>query len=166
VRQCLRLVDGYKTLYNVDHAAHKSTMEGEGFKEVVIPKMTEMLTKRLTDALEPFFHESQKHQAIEKLRPSLRAVFKLAVEARAESLLSASDLRLIWPVAGSAANEAEMEVSSSKSIANPEVVKLPLLPGLCAFSKEKMTMVDYRGLAQGTLTETPQLYVVKALVLY
>jgi hypothetical protein len=57
-------------------------------------------------------------------------------------------------------------VSSSEPIANPEVVKLPLLPGLRVFSKEKTTMVDFRGLTQGTLTETPQLYVVKALVLY
>jgi hypothetical protein len=139
-------------------------MNSESFKEVIIPEMSEMFRNRLTDALHPFFSKSLKRIAIKKLRSSLIAVFKLAVEVRAESLLSANHFELIWPVAGSAANGAEMEAINSKPIADGKVVKLPLFPGLRAFRKEK-TMVEYGGFAKGALTETCQDYVVKALVL-
>lgn len=91
-------------------------------------------------------------------------MFTLAVEVRAESLLSASNFELIWPVAGSAVSGADMEMTSSKPIAGPGVVKLPLLPGLRAFPKKK-TMVGYQGFAQEKSIKTPQDYVVKALVL-
>ena len=111
-----------------------------------------MFKSRLTDALHPIFGKRLKLEAIKKLRSSLSAVFKLAVEVRAESLLSASHFELIWPVAGSAANEAEMEAINSNPIADGKVVKLPLFPGPRAFRKEK-TMVDYRGFANGTSTK-------------
>jgi hypothetical protein len=148
----------------LDLAVHRSIIESESFKEVIIPEMSKMFRDRLTDALYPFFSESLKDKAITKLQSSLSAVFKLAVEVRAESLLSANHFELIWPVAGSAANEAEMEATNSNPIADGKVVKSPLFPGLRAFRKGK-TMVEYRGLAKGTSTGMCQDYVVKALVL-
>jgi hypothetical protein len=148
----------------LDLAVHRSIIESESFKEVIIPKMSKMFRNRLTHALDPFFGKSLKRKAIKKLRSSLSVVFKLAVEVRAESLLSANHFELIWPVAGSAANEAEMEAINSNPITDGKVVKLPLFPGLRAFRKEK-TMIEYRGLSKGTLTEMCQDYVVKALVL-
>jgi hypothetical protein len=148
----------------LDLAVHRSIIESGSFKEVIIPEMSKMFRNRLTHALHPFFGKSLKRKAIKKLRSSLSAVLRLAVEVRAESLLSANHFELIWPVAGSAANEAEMEAVNPNRIADGKVVKLPLFPGLRAFCKEK-TMVEYRGFAKGKLTETCQDYVVKALVL-
>jgi hypothetical protein len=127
----------------------------------MIPKMSKMFRNRLTHALHPFFDKSLKRKAMKKLRSSLNAVFKLAVEVRAESLLSANHFELIWPVVGSAANEAEMEATNLNPIADGKVVKLLLFPSLRSFRKEK-TMVEYRGFAKGTLTEMCQDYVVKA----
>lgn len=101
---------------------------------------------------------------MKKLRSWLGAVFKLAVEVRAESLLSANHFELIWPIVGLAANRAEMEAISSNPIADGKVVKLPLFPGLRAFRKEKK-MVKYRGFSKGTSTDLRQDYVVKALIL-
>jgi hypothetical protein len=124
--------------------------------------MSEMFRNRLTHALVPFF--GKKRKAIEKLRSSLSAVFKLAVEVRAESLLSATHFELIWRVAGSAADEAEMESSTSNPIADGKVFRLPILPGLRAYPKEKTT-VDYRGFTKGTVTKMCPVYVVKASVL-
>jgi hypothetical protein len=126
--------------------------------------MSETFTNRLTHALQPFFRESLKRKAIKKLRSSLSAVFKLAVEVRSESLLSANHFELIWPVAGSAANEAEMETINSNPIADAKVVRLPLFPGFRAYAKKK-TVVEYRGFAKGTSTGLRQEYVVKALIL-
>ena len=126
--------------------------------------MGRIFRKRLTNALEPFLNKSLKHEAIEKLRSTLGTIFEFAVEIRAESLLSANDFELIWPVAGSAANGAEMEAISSEPVADSQAIKLPLLPGLRAFSKKK-TMVESRGFSRGALTKAPQHYVVKALVL-
>jgi hypothetical protein len=126
--------------------------------------MSKMFRNRLTHALHPFFGERLRRKAIKKLRSSLSAVFKLAVEVRAESLLNANHFELIWPAAGSAANKAEMEAINSKTIADGEVVKLPLFPGIRAFRREK-TMVKYCGFAKGTSTDMCQDYVVKALVL-
>jgi hypothetical protein len=148
----------------LDLAVHRSIIESESFQEVIIPKMSKVFRNRLTHELRHFFSKSLKRKAIKRLRSSLSAVFKLAVEVRAESLLSANHFELIWPVAGSAANKAETEVINSNPIADGKVVKLPLFPGLRAFRKEK-TMVEYRGFATGTLTETCQDYVMKALVL-
>jgi hypothetical protein len=127
--------------------------------------MSEMLTNRLTHALQPFFRKSLKRKAIKKLRSSLGAVFKLAVEVRSESLLSANHFELIWPVAGSAANKAEVEAINSNPIADANVVRLPLFPGLRAYAK-KRTMVEYRGFAKGASTDLHQDYVVKALILH
>jgi hypothetical protein len=149
----------------LDLAVHRSIIESESFKEVIIPKMSEIFRNRLTHALQPFFRKSLKRKAIKKLRSSLGAVFKLAVEVRSESLLSANHFELIWPVAGSATNEAEMKGINSKPIADAKVIELPLLPGLRAYPKKK-AMVGYRRFAEGTSTDLRHDYVVKALVLY
>jgi hypothetical protein len=148
----------------LDLVVHRSILESESFKKVIIPKMARMFRKRLTHTIKLFLEKKSKSKAIKKLRSSLKPVFTLAVEVRAESLLSASNFELIWPVAGSAVSGADMEMTSSKPIAGPGVVKLPLLPGLRAFPKKK-TMVGYQGFAQEKSIKTPQDYVVKALVL-
>jgi hypothetical protein len=128
--------------------------------------MSKMLRNRLTHALEPFFSKSLKRKAIKKLRSSLSAVFKLAVEVRAESLLSANHhFELIWPVPGSAADEAEMESINSNPIADGKSVKLPVLPGLRAYPKKK-TMVQYRAFAKGTPSDMHSDCMVKASVLH
>jgi len=159
------LIGGHESLYDLDLAVHRSIIESEGFKEVIVPEMSKIFRDRLTDALGPFFNEDLRPQAIEKLRSSLTAVFELAVEVRAESLLSANHFELIWPAAGSAANEAEMESINSNPIANGKMVKLPLFPGLRAFHKEK-AMVDYSGFAKNALNDMCQDHVLKALVLF
>jgi hypothetical protein len=148
----------------LDLAVHRSILESESFKKVIIPKMARVFRKRLTHTIKLFLKKKSKSKAIKKLRSSLEPVFTLAVEIRAESLLSASNFELIWPVAGSAVSGADMEMTSSKPIAGPGVVKLPLLPGLRAFPKKK-TMVGYQGFAQEKSIKMPQDYVVKALVL-
>lgn len=127
--------------------------------------MSEMFTDRLTQALQPFFRESVKHKAIKKLRSSLSTVFELAVQVRSESLLSANHFELIWPVAGSAANEAEMEAIHSNPVVDANIVRLPLLPGLRAYAKKK-TVVEYRGFTKGTSSDLCHDYVVKALILH
>jgi len=126
--------------------------------------MARIFSKRLTRTIKLFLKKKSKSKAIKKLRSSLKPVFTLAVEVRTESLLSASNFELIWPVAGSAVSGADMEMTNSKPIAGPGVVKLPLLPGLRAFPKKK-TMVGYQGFAQETSIKMPQDYVIKALVL-
>jgi hypothetical protein len=128
--------------------------------------MSKMFTIRLAHALEPFFSKSLNPKAaIEKLQSSLGAVFALAVEVRSRTLLSANHFELIWPVAGSAADEAEMELIDSNPIAHGKVVKFPVLPGLRAYPKKK-TMVQYRGFVEGTLSDMRQDYIVKALILH
>ena len=148
----------------MDLAVHRSIIESESFKDVIIPEMSKMFRDRLIHALGHLFTQSVRPEAIKKLRSSLSAVFKLAVEVRAESLLSANHFELIWPVAGSAANEAEMEAINSNPIANGKMVKLPLFPGLRAFHKGK-TMVEYSGFAKEALTGMCHDYTLKALVL-
>jgi hypothetical protein len=126
--------------------------------------MSKIFTTRLTHALEPFFGKSLKLKAIKKLRSSLDAVFKLAVEVRAESLLSGNPFELIWPVAGSAVDK-EMESINSNPIADGEVVRLPVLPGLRAYPKKK-TMVQYGAFAKGTPSDMHPDCMVKASVLH
>ncbi|CAN9294358.1 unnamed protein product [Alternaria alternata] len=158
------LLGSRESLCDLDLAVHRSILESESFKKVIIPKMARIFKKRLTHTIKLFLKKKSKSKAIKKLRSSLKPVFTLAVEVRAESLLSANNFELIWPVAGSAVSGADMEMTSSKPIAGPGVVKLPLLPGLRAFPKKK-TMVGYQGFAQETSIKMPQDYVVKALVL-
>lgn len=136
----------------MDLAVYRTIIESESFKEDIIPKMSKMFRDRLTHALYLFFGKSLKRKAMKKLRSWLGAVFKLAVEVRAESLLSANHFELIWPIVGLAANRAEMEAISSNLIADGKVVKLPLFLGLRAFRKEKK-MVKYRGFLKGTSTD-------------
>jgi hypothetical protein len=53
----------------------------------------------------------------------------------------------------------------SNPIADGKVVKLPVLPGLRAYPKEK-TMVQYRGFVEGIPSDMRQDYMVKALILH
>ncbi|CAN9268262.1 unnamed protein product [Alternaria alternata] len=163
-RSLITTCSSRESLCDLDLAVHRSILESESFKKVIIPKMARIFKKRLTHTIKLFLKKKSKSKAIKKLRSSLKPVFTLAVEVRAESLLSANNFELIWPVAGSAVSGADMEMTSSKPIAGPGVVKLPLLPGLRAFPKKK-TMVGYQGFAQETSIKMPQDYVVKALVL-
>ncbi|RYN54312.1 hypothetical protein AA0118_g9274 [Alternaria tenuissima] len=163
-RSLITTCSSRESLCDLDLAVHRSILESESFKKVIIPKMARVFRKRLTHTIKLFLKKRSKSKAIKKLRSSLEPVFTLAVEIRAESLLSASNFELIWPVAGSAVSGADMEMTSSKPIAGPGVVKLPLLPGLRAFPKKK-TMVGYQGFAQEKSIKMPQDYVVKALVL-
>ncbi|KAH6865284.1 hypothetical protein BKA58DRAFT_414015 [Alternaria rosae] len=163
-RSLISIWCGQESLFHLDLAVHRSIIESESFKEVIIPEMSKMFRDRLTSALHPLFRKRLRRKAIRKLHSSLSDVFRLAVEVRAESLLSANHFELIWPAAESAANEADMEAMTSHPIANGEIVKLPVFPGLRAFRKER-AMVEYCGFAKGAGSETTRDFVVKALVL-
>ncbi|KAI8933219.1 hypothetical protein NX059_009854 [Plenodomus lindquistii] len=155
---------GHESLCNLDLAVHQSIVEKESFKEVIIPQMSELLTTRLTHALQPFFQVRFRRKAMKKLRPSLGTAFKSALEIRSESLLSPNHFQLIWPVAGETVNEVAMESQSSNPTLASNLVRLPLCPGVRAYVKKK-AVVDYGGFAKEPLTGLRQDYVVKALVL-
>lgn len=79
--------------------------------------------------------------------------------------MSAKRFELIWPIAGSTASKAEMQSIGLNPIAKGKVVKLPILPGIRAYTKER-TMVEYRGFAKDASNGLLPDYIVEALVLH
>ncbi|KAF2624066.1 hypothetical protein BU25DRAFT_166424 [Macroventuria anomochaeta] len=154
----------HESLCNLDIAVHQSIIEDDSFKDVIVPKMSEMFTSRLVNALEPLFDKDSRRNAIQKLRPSLYSILHLAIQIRSETLVSTDCYQLIWPSVGSSFNKKEMETKGTESIAVAGVVRLPLCPGIRAYTKEK-ALVDYGGLMRGDVSRMGPKYVMKALVL-
>lgn len=126
--------------------------------------MGKILADRLTNAFQPLSGEKENLEAIEKLRPSLYAILCLAIQIRAESLISGKHFELIWPSVGSLFDEMEMEAKHSGPMAVANVVRLPLCPGIRVCAKGK-AMVDYSGFVMSGASRSSAEYVIKALVL-
>jgi hypothetical protein len=155
---------GHENLCDLDLAVHRSMIKDESFQDVIIPKLSEMFTSRLTSALEPLLPAESKSEGIRKLRSSLRDLSLLSVQIRSELLVGNDHYELVWPSIGSYFDGTEMEAKVSGPIAIANAVRLPLCPGIRAHARER-AMVDYRGLRMGKFSSSRPKYVVKALVL-
>jgi hypothetical protein len=126
--------------------------------------MSKVFTNRLTDALQPLFRKEFEREGIEKLRSSLYDIMHRSVQIRSELLVGTDHYEIIWPSVGSSFEGAEMEMNSSEPITVANMVRLPICPGIRAYTRGK-AMVDYRGLAMDKPSSQCPKYVVKALIL-
>jgi hypothetical protein len=155
---------GRESLCDLDLAVHRSMIKDESFQDVIIPRLSEMFTSRLTSALGPLLPAESKSEGIRKLQSSLKDLSLLSVQIRSELLVGNDYYELVWPSTGSYFDETEMEAKVSGPVAIANVVRLPLCPGIRAYARER-AMVDYRGLRMGKFSTSRPKYVVKALVL-
>ena len=119
----------------------------EHFKNVYVPRTATKLAGRLVVALSPLIKAKRKGRSKIGIKigikTDLKCIFKHALEVKIQVIVGKHMFGTIWPCRGSAYKESLMKVQSA-GIRNcaPLKVKLPLVPGLRIYSKEKMT-VDY-----------------------
>jgi hypothetical protein len=138
-------------------------VEEEAFREEVLPRMASSHSARLLEAFEPLFVGGLQHKTSRKLQRSLRSILSIAVEIRAISLVGVERYECIWPSIGSTFDAGMMETRGAGPRDRNRVVRLPLCPGLQAYSK-KGAVVDYQGFGSGARCHTSSTYVIKALV--
>ncbi|KAF2124676.1 hypothetical protein P153DRAFT_370595 [Dothidotthia symphoricarpi CBS 119687] len=155
---------GYESLCNLDIAVHRSIVDEQSFRDVIVRNMSETYTTRLLHALQPLFQQPLERNATRKLKSSLDRVLSLAVQIRSDSLVGTEDYESVWPAIGSTYSQNEMETKHAGSVAIANVVRLSLCPGLRAYSKKK-AMVEYHSLGNGGCSNVTPKYVIKALVL-
>jgi hypothetical protein len=131
---------------------------------MIVPYMSDALTTRLLNALQPLFDQRQKRGATRKLRSSLHCILSLAVQIRSESLVGTENYESVWPSTGSLFDQNEMETRHAGSLNSANIVRLPLCPGFRAYPKRK-EIVGYHGLGNGQWPHISPMYVIKAMVL-
>jgi hypothetical protein len=155
---------GHDGLHDFDTAVHRSMVEEDSFKVVTAPHMSSIFTSRLLKALKPMTEKRMKQNVVKKLESVLDLVFSTAVHIRSLSLIGNEYYECVWPSIGSTFNSIEMEATQRESDGQTDVVRLPLCPGLRAYSKQGM--VEYHGFNQVTSSSAELKYVVKALVMH
>ncbi|KAF1849716.1 uncharacterized protein K460DRAFT_324282 [Cucurbitaria berberidis CBS 394.84] len=163
-RDLIRNLAGHETLCDLDTTAHQSLIREKDFNEVIIPRMTSEYTTLLLDALQPLFSKSLQSKTREGLKSPLDCIFGLAMQIRSLSLVGTEEYESVWPSSGSLFDNNEMETEQSESNNAANLVRLPLLPGIRAYSKQK-AMVGYHGFGNGEGPNKTPKYVCKALVL-
>lgn len=143
---------------------HRTIIGSQTFETTIVPGLTELLTNRIINALEPVFRSGPKGKLPKKLEASLRSVIRMAVRIRSEMLITGDSYELIWPSVGFSFDRKEMLSEGAVSNTGTKAVRLPLCPGLRVYAKAN-AMVDHRGFkAIAANTASPK-HVVKALVL-
>jgi hypothetical protein len=137
-------------------------IEEKDFKDATIPRIASGLTTRLLNALQPLFDKESRHKTTKMLTTQLDCILRLALQVRSLSLVGNEEYESIWPSSGSLVdNEIEAEHSVMANV--PNLVRLPLFPGLRAYRKEK-EMVGYHRFGNGEVTSRTPKYIIKALV--
>jgi len=124
-------------------AAHQLVVSDKHFKNDCVPRAASKLAGRLVGALSPLIKTKKKGRSKIGIKKDLKCIFKHALDVKIQAIVGKYTFGTIWPSRGSAYEESLMK-SQSGGIANgaPLKVKLPLVPGLRIYSKEKMA-VDY-----------------------
>jgi hypothetical protein len=164
ILRTLNELGGHDGLYDFDTAVHRSIVQEDSFKAVTVPRLSSELTFRLLNALRPLTEKRLKHSYVRKLESSLNLVLSTAIHIRSLSLIGNEYYECVWPSIGSTFNSIEMEATNQESEVHTDVVRLPLCPGLRAYSKQGM--VDYHELNHVMSSSAVTKYVVKALVMY
>lgn len=137
-------------------------MKEKSFEDEVIPSLSDSLTLRFMEVLQPILPEELEEQAIRALRRSVNCIFKLAIKLRVETLVSRDSFTIIWPTIGSNFYSDEMELKPSEKNRTMRI-KLPICPGLRARSIKK-TRIHHGGLKIENWKKDSR-YVIKALVI-
>jgi hypothetical protein len=162
--QCSLLTQsgGSETLSSFDTAAHQALVDENGFKNVVVPEMSRSLTRRLSKALAPLFDSRRRKTTIEKLKPSLRSLLRIAIHIRQLSLVGHERYEAIWPRTGSRFDNDGMETVSAETNMKA-TVRLPMCPGLRAYPTQG-NAVSYTGFETRDELHVPVKYVIKATI--
>lgn len=145
-------------------ATHEALIQEKDFEEHVVAPMASRLTKRLLTVLRLVLWDQNADHAydmIGKLAPRLTYIMSLGVHIRSLSLVSNNRIETIWPSAGVSFDESDMD---SMVAGTGSLVKLPMLPGLIAYPKEK-AVITYRGFADRGPKGGPPEYTIKAMVI-
>jgi hypothetical protein len=138
-------------------------VEEDSFEAVTAANLSSILTVRLLNALKPLTKGRMKSKYVKKLESSLNLVLSTAIHIRSLSLIGNEYYECVWPSIGSTFNSIEMESTQRDSGVCLDVVRLPLCPGLRAYSKQGT--VEYQGFNLAMSSSTTSRYAVKALVM-
>lgn len=152
---------GNEKLYALDSVAIQSLIDEEPFEDIVVPRLASLHTRRMLAALDPIFDPELKQKTIKKLKASLKGLFHLATRIRFMTIVGNESYESFWPRLASTFDESKMDKISSES-ERPQIVRLPICPGLRAYSKSEIA-VDH-GLEHHSASD-PTDYVIKALVI-
>ena len=138
-------------LRNLDFAAHQSVVNDDHFQNIFLGRTATKLADRLLDELGLF----TKAKGRNEVKKRFESVFRYALDVKTQVIVGKYTFGTIWPSSGSAYEESLMKTQSAESVVGhgemsncgPLKVKLPLVPGLRFYSREKMS-VDYCSFAE------------------
>jgi hypothetical protein len=120
--------------------------------------------ERLISALRPLYGQKVRSKVIKDLRMRLESIFEVAIRIRSLSLVSTEEYECIWPLAGSEFDRKEMESQGAEVIERRTRVKVPVTPGLRAYTR-KLGLVSYSGFVTRSGRGSKPESVVRATVL-
>ncbi|KAH7067281.1 hypothetical protein BKA63DRAFT_424518 [Paraphoma chrysanthemicola] len=163
-RDQIGILHGDQVLYALDKSVHLSLIEEHDFIHTTVRTIASKHCQRLVTALRPLYGDEVDSKVIKKLRKRLQSVLEVAVRIRCLSLVSTEDYECIWPLPSSKFDGKEMESHNAEVLDRRTQVKVPVAPGLRAYSKEP-GLVGYSGFDTRSGRDATATSVIRAIVL-
>ncbi|KAH7083965.1 hypothetical protein FB567DRAFT_530339 [Paraphoma chrysanthemicola] len=163
-RDQIGILHGEQVLYALDKSVHQTLIEEHDFIHTTIRTIASKHSQRLVTALRPLYGAEVDPKVLKKLRKRLQSVLEVALRIRCLSLVSTEEYECIWPRPGSKFDGKEMESHNAQVLDGRTRVKIPVAPGLRAYSKEPR-LVSYSGFDTRNGRDATATSVIRAIVL-